>query len=82
MVKGKGEYPLGLARTRQGIGHLSHHRTHPSPRPMPRKNVSPDPLLGLRTLKGGGFGLTQALPWNVFYEFSLSIIRLYMCLFG
>jgi hypothetical protein len=59
MVKGKGEYPRGLARTRLGIGHLSHQRTHPSPRPMPRKNVSPNPLLGLRTLKGGGFGLTQ-----------------------
>jgi len=59
MVKGKGEYPLGLARTRLGIGHLSHQRTHPSPKPMLRKNVSPNPLLGLRTLKGGRFGLTS-----------------------
>jgi hypothetical protein len=59
MVKGKGECPYGLVHTRQGIGHLSHQRTHPSPRPMPRRNVSPNPLLGLRTLKGGGFGLTQ-----------------------
>jgi hypothetical protein len=60
MVKEKGECPHGLARTRQGIGHLSQPRLHPHPIPVLRRHVIPNPLLGLRTLKGGGFGLTIA----------------------
>ena len=62
MVKEEGEYQFGLAHTRQGIGHLSHQRTHPHPRQMTRRHVSPNPLLGLQTLKGGGFGLTIGPP--------------------
>jgi hypothetical protein len=60
MVKNEGECPHGFVPTKHGIGHLSHPRTHPHPKPMSRRRVSPNPLLGLRTLKGGGFGLTGA----------------------
>jgi hypothetical protein len=61
MIKGKGECPHGLVHTKQGIGHLSHLKLHPHPIPVLRRHVSPNPLLGLRTLKGGGFGLTEVM---------------------
>jgi hypothetical protein len=35
--------------------------THKANSLMPWRHVSPNPLLGLRTLKGGGFGLTVFL---------------------
>jgi hypothetical protein len=57
-VKERGECPHGHAHIKQGIGRLSHPRTHPHTRLMPRRHVSPNPLLEVRTLKGGGFGLT------------------------
>jgi hypothetical protein len=57
-VKERGECPPGLVHTRQEIGHLNQPRLHPHPIPVLRRHVSPNPLLGLRTLKGGGFGLT------------------------
>jgi hypothetical protein len=59
MVKEKREYPYGLVPTKHGIGRLSHPRLHPHLIPVLRRNVSPNPLLGLQTLKGGGFGLTE-----------------------
>jgi hypothetical protein len=76
MVKEKGEYPLGLARTRQGIGHLSHPRLHPHLIPILRRNVSPNPLLGLRTLKGGGFGLTTYKCLSFIQQRSHEILKI------